>query len=429
MEMPKSKKYAERRGVIWIILILFSFKLFYSCEINPPENKLTREELLDYMKAWYLWYDTMPNVSAKDFATPQDLLDTLIFDQLDRWSYIQKTSDYNNYNSKGIYTGHGIGLRWDSEGKLKVAFIFDDSDLCTSGVIRGWEVTQINGVSILPGTIIDTSILGPNEEGIQNTFTFKTLNGGTQTINSTKKFVNINSVLHSEIIEVAGRKAGYVVLQNFTNPARDELTVVFSDFNAEDIDDLIIDLRYNPGGILEISRYLGNLIAGEIANKGAFVKYVYNDKRSDNNITKRFEPEDYSLILTRVFFITTASTASASEVLINALKPYLDVYIIGDITEGKPVGMIAKQYNDYTLVPITFYLYNRDNEGEYFDGLQPDQYIEDDMDETFGSLEEDCLKEILYFIENGSFSGGIKTTPSQYQWKTIPSRGFSTGAI
>lgn len=417
------------RELVWIILVLVSFSLFYSCEINPTESKLTKQELLDYMKDWYLWYETMPNVSAKDFVTRQELLDTLIFDLLDKWSYIQETSDYNNYNSKGIYTGHGIGLRWNTEGQLKVAFIFDDSDMYASGVARGWEVTQINGESVTPGTIIDTALLGPDEEGIQNTFTFRTLTGGTQVITSSKKYININAVLHSEIIDVAGKQAGYFVLQNFTNPASDELSVLFSDFDAENIDELIVDLRYNPGGILQISRYLGNLIAGEIANKGAFVKYVYNDKKADNNATLRFHPEDYSLILTRVFIITSASTASASEVLINALQPYLDVYVVGDITEGKPVGMIAKQYTDYTLVPVTFYMYNKDDEGEYFDGLQPDQFVADDLDEAFGSQEEDCLKEILYYIENGSFSGSIKTTPAQYRWKTGHTPASAIGAI
>jgi C-terminal processing protease CtpA/Prc len=423
------KTFRVSRKLAWIILILVLCSLFHSCEINPGESKLTKQELLDYMKDWYLWYDTMPNVSVKNFATQQELLDTLIFDKLDRWSYIQETTDYNSYNSKGIYTGHGIGLRWNTEGQLRVAFIFDDSDLNSSGVTRGWEVTQINGMAITPGTIIDTALLGPDEDGIQNTFTFRTLSGGTQVITSTKKFININAILHSEIIDIAGKQAGYFVLQNFTTPASDELSVLFSDFDAENIDELIVDLRYNPGGILEVSRYLGNLIAGEIANKGAFVKYVYNDRKSDQNATLRFKPEDYSLILTRVFFITTASTASASEVLINALRPNLDVYIVGDITEGKPVGMIAKQFTDYTLVPITFYMYNKDNEGEYFDGLQPDQFIADDLDEAFGSREEDCLKEVLYFIENGSFSGNIKTTPAQYRWKTGNTAASAIGAI
>ncbi|KPK88082.1 MAG: hypothetical protein AMS27_00590 [Bacteroides sp. SM23_62_1] len=410
-------------------MILFSFRLFHSCEINPPESKLTKQELLDYMKQWYLWYDTMPNVSVKNFTSQQELLDTLIFDQLDKWSYIQKTSDYNDYNSRGIYTGHGIGLRWSAEGQLKVAFIFDDSDLNTAGVERGWEVTQINGTAITPGTVIDTALIGPDEEGIQNTFTFTTPSAGTQIITSTKKFININAILHSDIIDVAGKQVGYFVLQNFTNPATDELTVLFSDFDAENIDELVVDLRYNPGGILEVSRYLGNLIAGEIANKGAFVKYVYNDKKSDQNVTLRFKPEDYSLILTRIFFITTASTASASEVLINALLPYMDVYMIGDITGGKPVGMIAKQYTDYTLVPVTFFMYNRDNEGEFFEGLQPDQMVADDLDEAFGNKEEDCLKEVLYYIENGTFSGTTKTTPERYRWKSGHTVASAIGAI
>lgn len=427
--MQKLRKYTGLRGIVWMILVIVSFRLFYSCEINPSESNLTKEGLFDYMEDWYLWYDTMPNVSAKDFESLQELLDTLIYDELDKWSYIQETSEYKDYNTRGSYTGHGIGLRWNAEGELKVAFIFDESDLNTSGVTRGWEVTQINGSSVTPGTVIDTTLLGPDEEGVQNTFTFKSLSGGTQVITSTKKFINANAILHSEIIDVSGKQAGYFVLQNFTSPGKDELTVLFSDFDAENIDELIVDLRYNPGGILEVSRYLGNLIVGEIANKGAFVKYVYNDKRSDQNVTLRFKPEDYSLFLTRVFFITTASTASASEVLINAVSSYIDAYIIGDVTEGKPVGTIAKQYTDYTLVPVTFYMYNKDNVGEFFEGIQPDQFIADDLDEAFGSREEDCLKEALYFIENGSFSGNIKTTPLQYRWHTGRTRASAIGAI
>jgi carboxyl-terminal processing protease len=420
----------------WFIILLFLLlvPVSWSCKdiLNPPESKLTNDALLEYMKEWYLWYDTMPDVSADKFSTQQELLDTLILKPTDRWSKIQKTSEYNNYYSKGIYTGHGIGLRWDSEGKLKVAFIFDDSDLKTSGVTRGWEVTAINGNDILPGEVIDTSVLGPDEAGIQNSFTFRDLSGGIQTFTSTKKIIGINAVLHSEIIEIAGKKVGYFVFQNFTSASKEELTVLFSDFLAEDIDELIIDLRYNPGGMTDVSLYLGNLFLGRVADKGAFLKFVYNHKKSDNNVELRFQPETNSIIIPRVFFITTRSTASASEVLINSIKPYgdrIDMIIVGDTTQGKPVGMIAKQFTDYTLIPITYFMYNRDNEGEFFEGLPPDYFVADDLDEAFGSPEEDCLKEVLYFIENGTFTGRHKSNSSSFPWKSGGSHGAAIGAI
>lgn len=419
----------------FIILLVLSFiPLLWSCEeiFRPPKSKLTNEALLDYMKEWYLWYDTMPDVSADMFSSQQELLDTLILKPTDRWSYIQKTSEYNDYYTEGIYTGHGVGLRWNPEGKLKVAFIFDDSDMKPSGVTRGWEVTAINGNDVIPGEVIDTSILGPDEEGIQNSFTFRDLSGGIQIFTSTKKFIDINAVLHSEIIEIAGKKVGYFVLQNFTNPSKDELTIIFSDFLAEDVDELIVDLRYNSGGVTDISNYLGNLILGRVADKGAFLKFVYNDKNSDRNVDLRLKPETNSIIIPCVFFITTRSTASTSEVLINSLKAYddrIDMLIVGDTTEGKPVGMIAKQFTDYTLVPITYFMYNKDYEGEFFEGLPPDYFVEDDLDEAFGSTEEDCLKEVLYFIENGTFSGSRKSSSATFPWKSRGGKRSAIGAI
>jgi carboxyl-terminal processing protease len=427
-------QYLRKARWFLIFLIVLLSTGIWSCReiFNPPESKLTKEALLDYMKEWYLWYDSMPDVSAKNFATRQELLDTLIYKPLDRWSNIQKTSEYNDYFTRGIYVGHGIGLRWNTEGKLKVAYIFDDSDLKNSGVTRGWEVTAINGINITPGQVFDTTILGPDIEGVQNSFTFRDLSGTSQNLTSVKKSIEINSILYSDIIEVAGKKAGYFVFQSFTEASKEELTVLFSGFLNEDIDELIIDLRYNSGGVIDVANYLGNLFFGEVAFKGTFLKFVYNEKKSERNVDLRFQTEINSIVVPRVFFITTRSTASASEILINSLKPYadrIDMVIVGDTTLGKPVGSIAKQFTDYTLVPVTYYIYNRDDEGDYFDGLPPDYFVADDLDEAFGSPEEDCLKEVLYFIENGTFSGRRKTLRSPILWK--PGRGLAAdiGAI
>jgi len=120
----------------------------------------------------------------------------------------------------------------------------------------------------------------------------------------------------------------------------------------------VIDLRYNSGGNIIVSNDLGNLIAGEKAIKGAFVRFVWNDKKQSSNQTLRFDTSRYSLDPARVFFLTSNTTSYASEVLINAVKPYLDVYIIGDDTDGKPVGQNGYEYDDYALVPVSFSMYN-----------------------------------------------------------------------
>jgi C-terminal processing protease CtpA/Prc len=427
-----SHRIKNRTLIVFLSVILIP--LFLSCKeiFNPSASKLTNEALLDYMNEWYLWYDTMPDVSAGKFSSQQELFDTLILKPTDRWSYIQKTSEYNDYFTRGIYTGHGIGLRWDSEGKLKVAYIFDDSDLAPAGVTRSWEVTAINGNEITPGEVIDTSVLGPDEEGIQNSFTFKDLSGSSQTLTSTKKSVSVNSILYSEIMEASGKKIGYFVYHSFTAASKDELNILFSDFKAEDLDELIIDLRYNSTGEIDVANYLGNLIFGNIANKGTFLKFIYNDKKSDRNVELRFKPETNSIIIPRVFFITTQSTSYASEILINSFRAYddkIEMQVVGDSTDGKPVGTIAKQFTDYTVVPVTYFIYNKDLVGEYFQGLAPDCLVGDDLDEAFGSPEEDCLKEVLYFIENGIFSGSHKSYAASYPWKTNGGLGSVIGAI
>ena len=414
-------KYSHR-----LLLTVFFLGMFLgiSCDkefFKPEPKKLTKQVLYDLMQEWYLWYDTMPEVNINDYATPQELLEALKYTTLDRWSYIQDSEDYHDYITAGMFIGHGMGMRWSGDGRLMVAFIYDDSDLYDAGVRRGWEVTRINNQTIPAGTEIDTAILGADEVDVQNIFTLKNPSGGTQTITSVKKQIEINPILYSSIITAkdsnqADVKVGYFVLQNFVSDATDELSDLFSDFNDAGVKELVIDLRYNTGGIHEVSRHLGNLIAGETAIKGAFVRFVYNDKKSARNVTLRFDTSRYSLDPDRVFFITTNTTSYASEVLINAVKPYLDVYLVGEVTDGKPVGEISGQYDDYTIVPVTYAMYNKDNEGDFYEGLPVDALVNDNLDEAFGSTDEDCLKEVLYFIENNSFSGSGKSAVTNYRW-------------
>jgi carboxyl-terminal processing protease len=410
--------------------------LVTACErdiLNPEQNKLTNDTLYDVMQKWYLWYDTMPVVNPDDYHSLNALLDALRYKPTDRWSYVMATEEYDMYYKKGEYIGHGVGLIGDEMGNLWTGWVYIDSPANDLGVERGWQILGINGENIAIETNLD-SLLGEDKVGVVNTFTFRKPGGQTTNLDIEKKIVDINSVLHSEITTVNNLKVGYLVYQHFLVSSVEELDAVFKEFQDNQIDDIVVDLRYNPGGQVDVAQHLGSLIAGEYAIKRDLVKLEYNDQKSERNLTLPFLDLEYMLTPTpeRVFFITTSRSASASELVINGLeglvgltRPF-EIYLVGDDTHGKPVGSISARYIDSTLVPITFRYMNRKDEGDFFDGLPANSYIEEDITKDFGDPEEKLLQEVLYFIENGSFTGtgGKKSMPvDRFHWDHIPHSG------
>ncbi len=430
--MRTVKPYRLIHGLL-VVCIAF---LVITCErdiLNPEQNKLTRTVLYDIMKEWYLWYDIMPDVNPDDYHSLNALLDALRYSPTDRWSYVMSTEEYDMYYGLGEYIGHGVGLIGDVDGSLWTGWVYNDSPAENQGVERGWQILSINGENITNETNLD-SLLGDSEVGVVNSFTFRKPGGQTINLDIEKQIVDINSVLYSDIINVNDSKVGYLIYQHFLVTSVEELDAVFKEFQDNQIDDIIVDLRYNPGGQVDVAQHLGSLIAGEYAIKRDFVRLEYNDQKSERNLTRPFLDVEYMItpIPERVFFITTARSASASELVINGLmgltgltRPF-EIFLVGDDTHGKPVGSISTRYIDSTLIPITFRYMNRKNEGDFFDGLPANSYIEEDITKAFGDPEETLLQEVLYYIENGSFTGtGVKKSiPADlHQWDRIPHAG------
>ncbi len=426
------KSYRFIRG----LLICCIGILVITCErdfLNPEQNKLTRDVLYDIMKEWYLWYDSIPEADPDDYHSLNALLDALRYKPTDRWSYIMSTEEYDMYYDRGEYIGHGIGLVGDQEGRLWTGWIYEGSPAEARGVERGWQILAINGENVTSRTDLD-SRLGDDRVGLVNFFTFRKPGGQTTNLDIEKKIVDIHSVLHSEMIDLNGSKVGYLVYQHFLETSVSELDAVFKEFQDSHIDDIVIDLRYNPGGQIDVAQHLGSLIAGEYAIKRDFVRLEYNDQKSGRNMSLPFLDLEYMLTPTpeRVFFMTTRRSASASELVINGLRgltgltrPF-EIYLVGDDTHGKPVGSISARYSDSTLIPITFRYMNRKNEGDFFDGLPANSYIEEDITKDFGNPEETLLQEVLYFIEHGHFTGtGMKKTipADMLLWEHIPHSG------
>ena len=159
---------------------------------------------------------------------------------------------------------------------------------------------------------------------------------------------------------------------------------------------MIIDLRYNGGGLVNGAVSLMEFVAPPSVQDNVCYNIIHNKSKTSNNFVVNFSSKN-NFNLNRVFVITTSGTASASEMFINSLKPYMTVVQIGSRTHGKPVGMYGIEYGEYVIVPICFSTTNANNEGEYFQGLQPTIHMLDDLKHPLGDKSEDCVYTALEY--------------------------------
>lgn len=179
------------------------------------------------------------------------------------------------------------------------------------------------------------------------------------------------------------------------------MRAAFAQFKEEGVDELVIDLRYNSGGLLRIAALLGSLIHSDATEQPLIVE-TYNDRHPEENRERLLFETEEGLNVSRVVFLTGNRTASASEQVINGLRPYLDVYVVGSRTLGKPVGADSWTHCGYAIVPITFQSLNSDGEGEFYDGIEPDCAVSDDLLHALGDPNEGELKAALTLLDTGS---------------------------
>lgn len=392
--------------------------LFSSCKKDPePLNTgltdaMARDSLYYLMRQWYYWYDKMPVVKKENYADPYELLGAMEYKELDKWSFV---ADYNEFvaEMQGEFVGHGIRIGLDDSKRARISMIYSKSPLYAVGVRRGWIVKSINGYDIAKiifegnSTAYNTA-LGASTAGVTNKFVFTKPDGTDIEISSTKASFTVNSVLMYDTLHLSTGVTGHMVFESFISPSPAELAAAFKFFEECNIKDLILDLRYNSGGYLSVAQTLATEIGGKtLASSGSvFAVLKYNDKNQDQNWTYKFDKAiQVNLSLTRLIVITTKLTASASEAVMNGLKPFMNVISIGDTTNGKPVGMngwdVGKKYFFW---PITFKIVNKNNEGEYFNGFAPQKIVSDDITHDFNDRSELCLKEAIRYLETGTFS-------------------------
>jgi C-terminal processing protease CtpA/Prc len=245
---------------------------------------------------------------------------------------------------------------------------------------------------------------------------WRTRRGEPRSAVVTKREVTIPTVSHTDVFDLDGLPVGYLHFRNFVTPSVDALNRAFVEFKERGVTDLILDLRYNGGGLVTVAQHLGGLIGGFRTNAKVFVEYVHNDKNPNLNRTIPFEDPEAALDLPRLVVITTRSSASASELIVNSLRPFMPVTLIGDRTFGKPVGQYRFEFCDKVFFPVAFKGVNALGEGDYFGGFPVDCPAADNLDRPQGNPEESSLEEALHFLRTGACSirsAALKTASAQ----------------
>ncbi|ETR73311.1 MAG: peptidase [Candidatus Magnetoglobus multicellularis str. Araruama] len=374
----------------------------------------------------YLWKDDLPRVDTNDFfehATSLDFLNWLIVPK-DRWSCIVPKKAFDDYAMNSAYVGLGFYIARDMANQLRICFVYPDSPAANAGLHRGDIIYEINGQ---PADDIHSQydfIFGENVVGEPVDMTIKNELNETRTIKMTNSELKLVSNLYSTIIDRNSLSIGYLVFNNFVQSSIQELNTIFAYFKDNQVDDLILDLRYNSGGIIDIAQYLASLIAGDAVANQIFCQVQYNANNKGLNETYGFLSLKNSLNLSRLIVITTQASCSASEMVINGLEPYIDVIVIGNRTCGKPVGMNNYPFCDSYLFPIVFEVVNAHGVGDYYDGITVDCPAMDDISRPFGDINEASLNEALYYIENNACSKRKRKRPDLDESKPFQLHGF-----
>ncbi len=413
-----------------------------SCKKEEPEPviienvpALARDTLYYIMKQWYYWYDLMPSVTKENYSNPYELLEAMRYREIDRWSFV---ADYDEFMAEieGTFVGHGFRIGLDQTGKARIAMIFKNSPLYSEGVRRGWIVKKINGydiASILASNDSEAYLaaIGPSEAGVTNLFIFERPDGAEVTVSSTKQSFTINSVILYDTLDLSTGITGHLVFESFIEPSEGELETAFSFFKENNIQDLILDLRYNSGGFLYIAQQLASYIAGNSKTGVTFAELNYNDKNQGYNSIFPFADTGYPLSLPRIVVITSRLTASASEAVMNGLKPHLNLVSVGDTTTGKPMGMNGWPCaGQYIYWPVTFKIVNSADEGEYYAGIAPTKICTDDITHDFDDRNEECLQQAILWLETGAFqTKGIKEFTRSVNFPEKPSQVNNTFVI
>jgi len=355
------------------------------------------------MQDWYLWNDLLPtNVDISAYNSPEELLAFLTtFQPLDNFSHINTVEADTQFFGEGKYEGYGFSSNFVAVDDLRLKRVFVDSPANAAGLARGQRILELNGRTIAAieaaegvGAVFDTSPID---------FTMRESGGNEFTVSIAVDTVTIDPLPQSRIIPVTGTPGvGYIEFAQFISTADPKLDVAFGQFRAAGVTDVILDLRFNGGGLVITAELLGDYLGGSVAQNLIFSSTLFNTDRAANNDREFFELRANSIGLSRLVIIASQGTASASELVTNSMEPHVEVTIVGDRTFGKPVGQIGVEFCSKVLRPTAFQTVNADEFGDYFGGLPADCIVADNLEIAVGADNDPNLEAALAYLSVGA---------------------------
>ncbi len=406
-----------------------------------------------WLRSWsnrtYLWYNELPDINPAGYGV-QQYFNLLKTDQTtdsgaakDQFHFVQNTAEYRQETTAGVISGYGINWQFGSvtpPRQLTVAYLEPDSPAAIAGVRRGDSLKFIDGVDFVndntsAGVNKLNAALFPANTGEQHQFVFKRVGATNVTMNLVSENVVSSPVQNVKVLDNNGTKVGYLLFNSHIANAQPQLIAAVELFTQQNVSELVVDLRYNGGGLLALASQFGYMVAGENTIQDRyFEKTQFNDKypNTDPVTSRPLVPMpfynkviDYAqgiltpdvlptLALNRIFVLTSEDTCSASEAFINGLRGVdLEVIQIGGKTCGKPYGFYPTDNCGNTYFTIQFSGVNAKNFGDYADGFTPKAApvfaadvkgcpVADDFTRQLGDTSESMLKTALYYVANNS---------------------------
>jgi carboxyl-terminal processing protease len=419
----------------------------------PEKTKKVNKFIRDAMNDIYLWYDKVPDIDYTSEADPKKYFESLRYKTDDHWSIITDDVDALEASFEGTEKSFGWSLafgKFSNTGTVFaiVEFVYPHTPAETAGIKRGDIIVQMNGSDITTSNYTDL-LYGEN---ITVSLGILTSNGIAvgETKSLSSLILDLNPVVKTSVVNYGGHKIGYIFYAQFIDNYNDAIDSALTSLLDQNVTDLVIDLRYNPGGMISAAQHLCSSLApvSVVNNDSKLVTFQWNDKYQkyfvDNHVMSQIQVDfDHTvgvkMDLDKVHILTGTGTASASELTITGLSPYMSVTTVGDTTYGKYTASITLKPEDYYdsesyygeidnwgLQPIVLRYANAWGVTDFKDGFAPDILIPDDLFDTYplGDIRDPLFKAAIEDITGTTITAMKSAVHPEFGY-TIFDRGFS----